>query len=211
MAKETPMSNNTHEIALLKELNNEALKLTEKAQQQCEDLKVKGEKLALALRRLSRSVSVHPEFSNESEWGDYVSGAEKSLNEWEGLKKLTPEEVNQRKEAIEWYRNPAGKQVAACENKEQYELVFAPCAENDPRSVGAYASHDGQSHCNVREMYVPISGEKEPVESKNVVDRLRQIQLCDIDAPIFTHTKEFAAHFSYIKGKLIDILKQQTK
>jgi uncharacterized coiled-coil protein SlyX len=47
-------------------------------------LKTNGNTLALRLRQLSRSVSVHPEFSNESEWGDYVSGAEKALAEWEG-------------------------------------------------------------------------------------------------------------------------------
>jgi hypothetical protein len=46
-------------------------------------LKTTGNTLALRLRQLSCSVSVHPEFSNESEWGDYVSGAEKALAEWE--------------------------------------------------------------------------------------------------------------------------------
>jgi hypothetical protein len=41
------------------------------------------------------------------------------------------------------------------EKKYPYELVFTPCAENDQRAVGSYTSHDGESHCNVREMYVP--------------------------------------------------------
>jgi hypothetical protein len=44
--------------------------------------------------------------------------------------------------------------------------------------------------------------------SSDAVSRLQAINLTDIDAPIFTHTKEFAAHFSYIKRKMIDILKR---
>jgi hypothetical protein len=40
----------------------------------------------------------------------------------------------------------------------------------------------------------------------DAVERLRDIQLTDMDAPIFTHTKEFEAHFSYIKGKMIELL-----
>jgi hypothetical protein len=55
-------------------------------QQEKAALKVKGETVARALRRLARSVSVHPEYSDESEWGDYVSGAEKALAQWEGGK-----------------------------------------------------------------------------------------------------------------------------
>lgn len=42
----------------------------------------------------------------------------------------------------------------------------------------------------------------------DAADRVQAINLSDIDAPIFTHTKEFAAHFSYIKGKIIEILKR---
>jgi hypothetical protein len=37
----------------------------------------------------------------------------------------------------------------------QFELAFAPCAEDDPRSVGSYTSSDGQSLCFVRELHVP--------------------------------------------------------
>jgi hypothetical protein len=40
----------------------------------------------------------------------------------------------------------------------------------------------------------------------NTVEHLQQIKLTDMDAPAFTHTKEFAAHFSYIKGRLIELL-----
>lgn len=47
------------------------------------DLKTKGNGLALALRRLCRSVSVHPDYANNSEWGDYVSESEKVLAAWE--------------------------------------------------------------------------------------------------------------------------------
>ncbi|SRR6266540_101570 len=58
-------------------------------------LKTIGNTLALRLRQLSRSVSVHPEYSNESEWGDYVAGAEKAIAQWEGEKveKITDEEI----------------------------------------------------------------------------------------------------------------------
>src|SRR5690242_457407 len=61
--------------------------------------------------------------------------------------KLTPEQIEVRKEAIDWYRNPGA---------ESYELVFIPCEENDPRAVGGYTSYDGQSLCHVREGHVPV-------------------------------------------------------
>lgn len=50
----------------------------------------KGEKLALALRRLVRSVIVHPDYTDKGEWGDYVSGANDALTEWTGEKKVKP-------------------------------------------------------------------------------------------------------------------------
>lgn len=42
---------------------------------------------------------------------------------------------------------------------------------------------------------------------RDAIQRIKDFNLSDVDAPVFTHTKEFAAHFSYIKGKLMDIIK----
>lgn len=44
---------------------------------------------------------------------------------------------------------------------------------------------------------------------EEVLQRIKDFSLSDVDAPVFTHTKEFRAHFSYIKGKLMDIIKKQ--
>jgi hypothetical protein len=38
---------------------------------------------------------------------------------------------------------------------------------------------------------------------------LQSINLTDMDAPIFTHTKEFEAHFSYIKLKMIELISKK--
>lgn len=42
-----------------------------------------------------------------------------------------------------------------------------------------------------------------------LIDRIKDFNLSDVDAPVFTHTKEFEAHFSYIKGKLMDVISNQ--
>ena len=63
------------------------------------------------------------------------------------MPKLTPEQIEERKKAIEWYRNPGGEQVIE---------VLIPCEENDPRAVGGYTSFDGRSLCHVREGKVPV-------------------------------------------------------
>lgn len=69
------------------------------------DLQAKGNALSLALRRLIRSITVHPDYSNNGEWGDYISEAEKVLA---ALESNTPAEV-QKDEGVlfaEWlYRN----------------------------------------------------------------------------------------------------------
>lgn len=46
-------------------------------------------------------------------------------------------------------------------------------------------------------------------ENKALIDRIKAFNLSDVDAPVFTHTKEFEAHFSYIKGKLMDVITNQ--
>lgn len=76
------------------------------------ELYAKGDKLALALRRIVLSVIAHPSYTNAGEWGDFVNAANETMAEWKGEKepepgKLTPEQIEERKEAIEWYRNPA--------------------------------------------------------------------------------------------------------
>lgn len=38
---------------------------------------------------------------------------------------------------------------------------------------------------------------------------LQNFTLADIDAPTFTHTAEFRKHFDYIKGKFMEVLKEQ--
>lgn len=48
-----------------------------------------------------------------------------------------------------------------------------------------------------------------PSGEREVLQRIKDFNLSDIDAPVFTHTKEFAAHFSYFKGKLMDIMKPE--
>jgi hypothetical protein len=57
---------------------------------------------------------------------------------------------------VGWLKEYAAQQAPTGAVCEVYDLVFAPCAEDDQRSVGCYTSHDGESHCNVREMYVPV-------------------------------------------------------
>lgn len=47
---------------------------------------------------------------------------------------------------------------------------------------------------------------------EEVLQHIKDFNLSDVDAPAFTHTKEFEAHFSYIKGKLMDLIrKYETK
>lgn len=72
-------------------------------------LKSAGDKLARYARSLRLSVTAHPNYTGEpnAEWTDLVEGVDEALAEWKGERKLTPEEIAQRKEAIEWYRSPA--------------------------------------------------------------------------------------------------------
>jgi hypothetical protein len=73
--------------------------------------------------------------------------SEEDMKAWESL---TVEEVLQRKQAIEWYRNPAATDT------QNGLSVFIPCAEDDPRICGGYTSNDGQCLCYVRETTVPV-------------------------------------------------------
>jgi hypothetical protein len=57
------------------------------------------------LSRMTLSMQVHPDNQPNSEFFDLVEGANETLAIWEG--KLTTEQIAKRKEAIEWYRNPA--------------------------------------------------------------------------------------------------------
>lgn len=50
---------------------------------------------------------------------------------------------------------------AGVKGQEHYELAFIPCADDDPRSVGSYTSHDGQSLCYVRELHIPAAAQSE--------------------------------------------------
>lgn len=81
---------------------------------QIEHLKSAGDNLARYARSLRLSVTAHPNYTGEpnAEWTDLVEGVDNALAEWKGEKKLTPEEIEERKQAIEWYRNPAGGQGA---------------------------------------------------------------------------------------------------
>ena len=53
------------------------------------DLNAKGDKLALALRRLSRSVQVHPDYLHHQDWKNYVNDGEKALAQWSGEKEVS--------------------------------------------------------------------------------------------------------------------------
>jgi hypothetical protein len=92
--------------------------------------------------------------------------SEEELKDWE---KLTAEEAAQRKEAIEWYRNPAGEQIT----------VFVACAEDDPRCSGGYTSTDGRSLCFVRETAVPVKEGAEWVKAKHgMKDGIYSMKCC---------------------------------
>jgi hypothetical protein len=53
-------------------------------QNKLEDLKAKGEKLAVSLRRCSLSMNVHPDYEPNSEFFDRVESAHEALAEWKG-------------------------------------------------------------------------------------------------------------------------------
>lgn len=48
--------------------------------------------------------------------------------------------------------------------------------------------------------------EESTTPSKDVLSILQQINISDIDAPVFTHSDKFLAHFNYIKEKFIEII-----
>lgn len=110
--------------------------------------------------------------------------------------KLTPEQIEERKEAIDWYRNPAAPLNPDLE--EQANTIYQK-----------YCNEKGLDYHLINAANFCLgymAGKEVGTEPKYVADRLRAIQLTDIDAPIFTHTKEFEAHFSYIKGKFIELI-----
>lgn len=41
---------------------------------------------------------------------------------------------------------------------------------------------------------------------QELIDRIINLSICDIDAPVFTHTREFRNHFDYIKKCFINKL-----
>lgn len=49
--------------------------------------------------------------------------------------------------------------------------------------------------------------ENHKIELQELRDKITNLSICDIDAPTFTHTKEFRSHFDYIKKCFIELLK----
>jgi hypothetical protein len=199
-------------------------------------MKAKGEKLALALRRLSRSVSVHPEFSNDSEWGDYVSGAEAALEVWEGERKYIP--VPQQ--GAVWIkcidRLPDSWHLKCArfihtktflldpenwlkENERAIRDVEWSCETGSKQhpllpandAVQNWFEENIDKECSASSAIYKFrvwleSLQGQSKEENNPASLIQNIYLSDIDAPVFTHSPQFKEHFDYIKSKFIEIV-----
>lgn len=51
--------------------------------------------------------------------------------------------------------------------------------------------------------------ERHAKELQELKDKITNLSICDIDAPVFTHTIEFRSHFDYIKKWFIQKLTEK--
>lgn len=51
--------------------------------------------------------------------------------------------------------------------------------------------------------------ERHAKEMQELKDKITNLSICDIDAPVFTHTIEFRSHFDYIKKWFIQKLTEK--
>lgn len=119
----------------------------------------------------------------------------------EGLKSAQQGAVWVRaSERLPGFKTPVKWRLDGIErNKGKVTVIYMANGES-PAHLPDYEWYDESGTAAVRE---------EDAASKEVIERIKDLQLSDIDAPVFTHTKEFRAHFSYIKGKLMDIIRAE--
>lgn len=127
------------EKALHDERNKFQAKLTETETEWARkviDLHAKGERLALALRRLSGTIQVHPEYvsGQNQEFIDRVAFAEEALKEWreggpsqEGKEEVARKELTVSYTKGEWYLQEytdAYTNIVRCNNGKGHETIF---------------------------------------------------------------------------------------
>lgn len=92
----------------------------------------------------------------------------------------------------------------------EYEIGVAYHAKDSKSKGGGVFNGDGAFIWGDRTLVWPKHRDDlyildESGVGDSLLDMLQSINLSDIDAPVFTHTRQFREHFDYIKKKFIEI------